>query len=440
MSFANPYNFVSIEEDNVKREKNWLSHERLGEYNGEIKCRILFKSNFIVAGGVNNEREKKFLKINGKPVIQGSTLKGIIRSTAEAISNSCISMMSDKYKYRFMKGFPQEKSSSSDVEYKKIREKGKEWLEFDHMSLVDKKALIETCDSRNGLCICCRLFGTTAKEDKTTEESFTFKGKCRFIDASYLGIYRNDKQIDKNGLPFMTKYLKDHSLSNPKNHHEGFYLNRNKIKGRKFYYHHKDDKLLHYKEYETLPVELVKKNAVFEFTVSFENLTREEYGLLLTTLELEPGLGHKIGMGKPLGLGSCVIEVTEIKEYSKNRYLSMDNINAVTLYKDDSINKRKNEVKRWWTKGIPGDLKCILKLDNGFTEIRYPKKDIRNPANDEFKMFKKLHPPCREFSDDDKNGFSSPSTGKTESLKRLDRARQKDSSIMAEAFKKAKRK
>ncbi|MBE0427719.1 MAG: hypothetical protein IBX72_13885 [Nitrospirae bacterium] len=434
MSFGNPYNFVFIDEKNIRRERDFLS-PKSDVYSGQIKCAIRFLSNFITAGE-NTLEQKKQQKINNRIGIQASSLKGMLRATAEAISNSCISMMSNQYKYRFMRRMPIGTSSSSGVEYRKVSEEGRDWLVFDHKSLIYKDGLIDSCDNKKGLCICCRLFGTSAKEDKETEESFSYKGKIRLSDALYLGIYDKNGNInEKANNPIVTKYLKKHSLSNPKNHHEGFYLNGNKIKGRKFYYHHKDDKLLDSGQADTVLVELIKKDAVFEFTISFENLIKEEYGLLLTTLELEPGLGHKIGMGKPLGLGSCAIDVTEIKEFTKERYLSMGE-GTGKVYKSDELQKRKDEIESWWKDGIPQDLKCILKLDPGFTEIRYPIKDIHNPANDEFSTYKKLHPPCREFSDDDKKG-NAPTFDVKPTESKEDKSSLKG--IIADAFKKAKK-
>lgn len=394
MSFANPYNFASIDENKIERK----SHEIQGEYNGKIICRLRFLNNFITAGE-NNGWEKRQLKINGKIGIQAPSLKGLFRATAEAISNSCISMMSDKYRYRFMPGMPVG-TLPSGVDYKIDSKDRKNNLVFNQKRLVNENALIKSCNSKKGLCLCCMLFGTTAKEDEIGEESFTFKGKIRVLDATYLGIYdKNDKIINVD--PIITKYLRKHSLSNPKNHHENFYLNGNKIKGRKFYYHHKNDGLLDRRQEETILVDLVKKDSIFGFTIYFENLTKEEYGLLLTTLELEPGLGHKIGMGKPLGLGSCVIEVKEIVEFSKNRYLSIDNSGEIYNDEKHNILDRKIAIKKEWKKGIPNDLRCILTIDNGFI-IKYPEK-----RTGEFR--KLFHKPCEDF---DGNRIKPPALAK----------------------------
>lgn len=49
------------------------------------------------------------------------------------------------------------------------------------------------------------------------------------------------------------------------------------------------------------------ENSVFNARIRFENLTTEELGALLFALELPEGCAHKLGMGKPLGLGSVHI-------------------------------------------------------------------------------------------------------------------------------------
>ena len=52
----------------------------------------------------------------------------------------------------------------------------------------------------------------------------------------------------------------------------------------------------------------IKEKSVFECRIRFENLKDEELGALLFALDLKSqGCAHKIGMGKPLGLGSIRI-------------------------------------------------------------------------------------------------------------------------------------
>lgn len=56
----------------------------------------------------------------------------------------------------------------------------------------------------------------------------------------------------------------------------------------------------------------VRENAVFRGKIKFRNLKRMELGALLSSLELPDGCAHKIGMARPLGLGSIEIKVCSL--------------------------------------------------------------------------------------------------------------------------------
>ncbi len=402
MSFANPYNFVKID-NGVERSNihNTVFHNKIQEntYTGVLKCTLKTLTKIFTPSTLPEDIEEKNIgkDKNGRPrihymfksfyylkkdkqkqyAIPGSSLKGVIRSVAEAISNSCMHVFDGKYK---------------NISYKNSDALHKDSCIFigEHGNLAE------------GVCICCSMFGmANAKDTKKAPESENkllpnaFKGKMSFSDALL------------QSTPSFETIFSLKELSSPKPYHKTFYADRQTIKGRKFYYHHSDHDVKDLKGEEThrnRSVIPLKKDALFEFTISYENLTEEEYGLLLTTLELESGLAHKIGMGKPLGLGSCEIVVTEIREFSKNRYLSISNASACKLFSNDALKERKETIKGLWENGIPNDLKCILRLNNGFTVIRYPKKDTRDQSNDEFTIYKNLHPPCSSFSDDEKTG------------------------------------
>jgi hypothetical protein len=63
------------------------------------------------------------------------------------------------------------------------------------------------------------------------------------------------------------------------------------------------------------------QGAVFHARVRYENLREEELGALLHALELPAGCAHKLGMGKPLGLGSFRLKVITHKKIDRvSRY------------------------------------------------------------------------------------------------------------------------
>lgn len=90
------------------------------------------------------------------------------------------------------------------------------------------------------------------------------------------------------------------------------------IRGHKLYWHkHEGLTTADFSESEAVAwnsdtqhtqIKPVGTGVTFRFRVYFENLTDVELGALLWVLDLPDGHHHKIGMGKPLGLGSVAIE------------------------------------------------------------------------------------------------------------------------------------
>ncbi|GAB4442124.1 MAG: TIGR03986 family CRISPR-associated RAMP protein [Anaerolineae bacterium] len=80
-------------------------------------------------------------------------------------------------------------------------------------------------------------------------------------------------------------------------------------------------------------IQPVKEGVLFTFNVYFENLSDVELGALLWALELPEGYRHKLGMGKPLGLGSVKITLELYLSERTSRYkhlFSEDNQNWQT--------------------------------------------------------------------------------------------------------------
>lgn len=67
----------------------------------------------------------------------------------------------------------------------------------------------------------------------------------------------------------------------------------------------------------------VNSGKIFSGKIRFENLSDVELGALLFALKLPPGCCHKLGMGKPLGLGSVEITPTLFLSERKTRYESL---------------------------------------------------------------------------------------------------------------------
>ena len=264
-------------------------------------------------------------------------------------------------------------------------------------------------DSLKKLSFSERLFGTTGdntkKDEEKKDELVALSGRVFFEDAKNY----KPEMID-NGNPVTLK-----AFGEPHPTLTTFYLdnieknyNENKgvsIRGRKFYWHHKEKIGKPFSEYRKsveMPkdkngqnkfaynssLELMDINNEFEFNVNFENLTDEELGVLIYAIELEDGLLHKIGKGKAFGFGSCKIEIKEFLLENKDKYKDfLIEPFEKESKKEDYINKAKE--KRYFDENRKNikELKAILSKTNDldFSESPFPedinKKGETNSLN-----------------------------------------------------------
>ncbi len=83
----------------------------------------------------------------------------------------------------------------------------------------------------------------------------------------------------------------------------------------------------------------VKAGVIFSGRIRFENLSEVELGALLFALDLPPDCAHKIGMGKPRGLGSIRITPTLHLSDRKKRYSELFSEWSETLTESKEENK-----------------------------------------------------------------------------------------------------
>lgn len=359
-TFINPYNFVPVK-NKVDRQVTFNKQEKFQGHSGIMTIRLKALTRLFIPDRRNDEsyywkepvdvirrREgrtvtergehphyKKFLEnMQGKKIIPGSSLKGMLRSIAETLSNSCFALDTGTYKHH---------KRSPDGERKTLYYGEKIGEQ------ASSKCILPSPHepASTGLCICCRIFGyapVSAKE-KSDEEKNSAKGRVMVYDARLEdGSY--DK-IDK------AEYLL-WELSEPKVGHSPFYLDDyNAIRGRKFYYHfnaqpeHFTTQSLPEKDRKThrncTIHESILRGAVFKFELHFENLSREELALLLYSIRLngvknqkdENFMAHKVGMAKPLGFGSVQLVIEKLALFENDAaYLKFDAPDQQT-YSDD---------------------------------------------------------------------------------------------------------
>lgn len=252
MPFVNPYNFVR-KGTCRPTEAAPQHHDRFTGRQGTLTCVLKTLTPLFVPASqerANTQHNSLRFCVNaeGKAIIPGTSMKGCLRSLAEAISNSCS---------------PFGGGSGH-------------------------------CRQVGSLCICCRMFGWLEGGER-------HRGHVAISDAVQTG---GDPPREMMTIP---------ELGTPKPSHRAFYPLRD---GRKFYYHRVPPPVTFRAQRgpRNATIQPVDRGAGFEFTVTYENLSGPELGLLCYALEPGPRMYHKIGAAKPLGLGTCAIAVTHWRE------------------------------------------------------------------------------------------------------------------------------
>ena len=161
----------------------------------------------------------------------------------------------------------------------------------------------------NGLCPACRLFGAQM-----------YKGRVNFGFARL----PDDKQPETKTLTLPLLERPRPTWVLPKSV-KGSNTEDATIPGRKFYLRHDGWRIVMAgtnpitgesieKTANNATVEAIMPGATFTFDIVCENLDQQELGLLLYSLELEEGMSHTLGRGKPLGFGNVRIKVEKIEK------------------------------------------------------------------------------------------------------------------------------
>jgi len=223
--------------------------------------------------------------------------------------------------------------------------------------LVKKHKDFITCSNIKELCPACRIFGWVHPHPKDEDVHTARKGFVHFSTATI----DNDKEtqwvtLKPLGQPHPSCwqfYLKNND-ANYSDTNPAYNDDNAVIRGRKLYWHQHNIDANSVKDMrindngqpqppdnQNKTVELLPEGASFNFTVDFENLSDDELGLLLLTLQpnlvseipdlfgqdkpLSKNLYHHFGMGKPLGLGSAEVTIDNIKLIDRaKRYQSLD--------------------------------------------------------------------------------------------------------------------
>lgn len=185
----------------------------------------------------------------------------------------------------------------------------------------------ETLKNKNTIDIAEAIFGkeTTHASRVFFEDAYLLENENPLLPVSTPRILSSPKPTAFQHYLIQTS---ENLNEFPKN--LAHYNDSNNIRGYKLYWHKdgtgwqetsKENIEKHKTQYTRITP--VKAGVKFHGRIRFENLSQVELGALLFALELPEGLAHKLGMGKPLGLGSIKIKPTLYLSERTKRYTEL---------------------------------------------------------------------------------------------------------------------
>ncbi|MBW4641464.1 MAG: CRISPR-associated protein [Goleter apudmare HA4340-LM2] len=271
-----PYEFVSFPQERPNLQRPAGHHKYFSDrLHGTLFLTLKVQTSLHVSTGVvvmgsdigNNRIPLIKTMVQGvdqKLSIQGSSLKGCIRSVYEAITNSTLAVVTNKYK--------------RDNKYPNER---------------------LPCNDKEQLCPASRVFG-----------ALNWQGLLDFNDAKCESI--------GSSTGFMP------SLYRPRPDESSAYFIRGKVAGRKFYYN--TNRAIDKDQNSGIPVQQAGREYTFKTQLHFKNLTAEELGTLFIILgqDSKYTIALKVGGGKPIGMGTMTTTIDKIHQPQnlKQRYSS----------------------------------------------------------------------------------------------------------------------
>lgn len=366
--FHNPYHFVPANkggriDDLCKtafenRQLGHVTHDRYIEntHSGRVICRLTTETSFFV-GDETPESEKATqerpgkpnpFEIDNKPAIPASSLRGLISNIAEAASNSALRVLENRY-YSFRVGMRGRRGAGGNS--------------HDYFNAISPE-ILPFNPQRNFISIAEQMFGFVEQnfnKDKSKnkgEQSKALASRLRFSHATFAHWADMKNTSGEYYLPPVTLKILDSpkppspALYFKKKDGSGGYISKQQLspnnyypQGRKIYLHQADKDKKSWASnppWATIPqpntpcrkkdrcqqkvkVRPVKDGTVFYFHIDFNNLSNLELGLLLYSLNPSGTFRHKIGMGKPIGLGTVHIEPVGLFTINRKERYSLKN-------------------------------------------------------------------------------------------------------------------
>ena len=315
-------------------------------YHGRMECRIYLETDTVV-GNHHSPSDHKPTRVNqyrfrGKYAIPGNSIRGMIASVMEAISQSALRVLEDSELSLTLDRGTWRKSFGSV--YEKFQDSVLPYGVKGRTNLTPAEALLGVIEETQG-------YSQNRELDKPAS---ALQSRVRFSDAFS---DKPDKEIchDKEitlkilGEPKATASQSLYYLdkNNPKEYIPKATFKADQIvaRGRKRYLHHppiqtgkkywKTESEAQERQNLKVCCKPMRAGQAFTFTVYFENLTAAELTLLKRSLVPREDFCHKLGLGKPLGLGTVRISITKTHYFTpEHRYSANSLADTITTKPD----------------------------------------------------------------------------------------------------------
>lgn len=297
---------------------------------GRIVCSVYLESPVVIGNQHSDappSRQKRIeqYRWRNQIALPANSLRGVIASMAESLSQSALRVLNaDEGKTMRIRESDGHQPDGKAPDGKRAVTVPKTVYEyFDHID-QDMKPWQE---SRNELTVAELLFGVVEVNEKSGDSLATHNlgGRVRFSDAVATEVVRQMPEVTlkllsapKTPSPAMYFHVKGH---------RGEYLSKEQMErykdseaivpnGRKYYLHYPQ------RQREQRPWEShgntgqqaskflcspLQAEQTFYFHIDFENLSPAELTLLHKAIRPDAQSQHRLGLGKPLGLGSVTI-------------------------------------------------------------------------------------------------------------------------------------
>lgn len=311
------------------RHDVWLK-EKL---HGRIMCSIYLETPLVVGAlhepigdapryGQTDERQKRVIpyKYDEQCAIPANSLRGMVSSISEALSQSALRVLEDK-----------PLSASKSDRTKVSLGSTYDYFLPDLLPLTERRRANGSKSPSSGQPLLTPveiLFGVVEEGKNEAHSAIALKSRLRFHDAlskdgANIAIWKETtlKILDKPKPPAPAMYFRH--IKNPQQFIAKTGLNKalHQPRGRKVYLHHQQPDIAAQKwitadanvranqKMKCTPIEAGQS---FCFHIDFENLTSAELKLVKTSLMPHPDFRHRLGLGKPLGLGSIHVKIEKI--------------------------------------------------------------------------------------------------------------------------------